>query len=169
MRVLLLLTLSVLGPLAGALQAQRLQTFGFSTLDSTSSDSTSSDRPVTARLEPSVRRDGGLLAAGGVAGGVVGVFGGAWIGASMAEHGCEDCGIAEAIYGGIAGGSALLPLGVHLANGRRGRYGPSLLASLAIGAAGFALASATDEWRIMLGVPIAQIVSSIAIERGTSR
>jgi hypothetical protein len=163
MRALLMLVFGLLGPLTGALSAQRLQPSRFPTLDSAVADRAAPNRPRP------IRPDGALLAAGGVLGAVAGLFGGAWIGAGMTESDCDDCGIVGAVYGGIAGGSAFLPLGVHLANDRRGRYGPSLLASLAIGAAGLGLASATEEWRIMLGVPIVQIASSIAIERGTAR
>jgi hypothetical protein len=162
MRPMLLLALGLFG-LGGQLQGQRLQS-RFPTIDTAAPS-----QSITARPEPSVQANPGLLAAGGVLGGAVGLFGGALVGGKLTEDDCEDCGLVGVVYGGIAGGSALLPLGVHLANGRRGDFGKSLLASLAIGAAGFGLSAATDEWGIMLGVPVAQIVSSIAIERGTSR
>jgi hypothetical protein len=164
MRVILLLTLGLLGSQACQLHAQRLDQFRFPTIDT-------ADRelPVTARLNPSTPRDEALLAMGGVLGGAAGLFGGAIVGAKLTEDDCDDCGIVGLVYGGIAGGSALLPLGVHVSNGRRGDYGKSLLASLALGAAGVALSHATDEWAIMLAVPVAQLVSSIAIEPGTSR
>jgi hypothetical protein len=58
---------------------------------------------------------------------------------------------------------------VHLANGRKGSYGQSLLASLAIGAVGFAATLASDQGAIMIAVPVVQLVASIGIERATSR
>jgi hypothetical protein len=109
-----------------------------------------------------------VLALGGVLAGTAGTFGGAWVGNEITRDACEDCFIEGVIYGGVAGGSALLPLGVHLANGRRGNYGASLLASLGIGAAGLAVAVASQEGAVMLAVPVLQLISSIAIERGTA-
>lgn len=59
--------------------------------------------------------------------------------------------------------------GVHLANRRRGNYALSLLASAAIGAAGvLAVDAANDGWPL-ISVPIAQLISSILIERATAR
>ncbi|HEY7636687.1 MAG TPA: hypothetical protein VH763_14150 [Gemmatimonadales bacterium] len=111
-----------------------------------------------------------LLGLGGLGAATLGTFAGAAIGAKITtRYPCEDCGLVGLIYGGVAGGSALLPLGVHLVNGRRGNYGASLLASLGIGATGLAVAIATQEGAVMLSVPVLQLVSSIAIERATSR
>jgi hypothetical protein len=109
-----------------------------------------------------------VLALGGVLAGTAGTFGGAWIGNKITKDACEDCFLEGLIYGGVAGGSALLPLGVHIANGHRGNYGASLLASLGIGAAGLAVAVASQEGAVMLSVPVLQLVSSIAIERATA-
>jgi hypothetical protein len=154
MRALVLLVL-ILSPLADRLEAQRLTPSRFASGDAT----------VTARP---ARTPTPWLAAGGLVGGAAGLFGGALIGGKLTEDDCEDCSIVGVIYGGIAGGSSLLPLGVHLANGRRGNYGKSLLASLVIGAAGFGISYATDEYGLMFAVPVAQLISSIAIERGTT-
>jgi hypothetical protein len=111
-----------------------------------------------------------LLGLGGLGAATLGTFTGAVIGAKLTtRYPCEDCGLEGLVYGGVAGGSALLPLGVHLANGRRGTYGASLLASLGIGAAGLAVAVASDQGAVMLTVPVLQLVSSIAIERATAR
>jgi hypothetical protein len=110
-----------------------------------------------------------LLLLGGVLGGAAGVLGGAAIGVKATQDDCENCFFNGLVYGSVAGGSALLPLGVHLANGRRGSYGTSLLASLAIGAAGLGTALATNEGGVMIAVPVLQLVSSVVIERRTSR
>ena len=80
----------------------------------------------------------------------------------------EDCGLVGAVYGAVAGGSALLPLGIHIANHGRGNFGLSLLSSLAIGGLGLALASETNSASVMIPVPVAQIVTSILIERKTA-
>lgn len=110
-----------------------------------------------------------VMATGGVIGGVVGVFAGALVGARLTEHDCEDCGLVGAVYGAVAGGSALLPLGVHVANRGRGNFGMSLLSSLAIGGVGLAVAHESNSAAVMIPVPILQIVSSILIERKTER
>ena len=111
------------------------------------------------------------LVVGGVLGGGVGLGLGALIGGALGGGdtlcGDDPCGFAEAIFGAIGGEVALLPLGVHLANGRRGNYGLSLLASAGIAAGGLALAGGGDHGEVLAAVPVLQIVSSILIERGT--
>jgi hypothetical protein len=118
---------------------------------------------------PRSRDNTALMVVGGVAGGAAGVLAGGIIGAKVRENACEDCFLPGLVYGAIAGGSAALPLGVHLANGRRGSFGTSLLASLAIGGAGLGLATLTGEYGVIVALPVAQIASSVAIERSTSR
>jgi hypothetical protein len=113
------------------------------------------------------------LVVGGLTGGMAGFFGGGYLGylLSGGDRGCgeEDCGLLGVVYGAAAGESILLPLGVHLANHRRGSYAYSLLASVAVGALGIGLAGATDSAELLLAVPIGQLVSSVLIERATSR
>ncbi|MBK6423326.1 MAG: hypothetical protein IPF77_14140 [Gemmatimonadetes bacterium] len=109
----------------------------------------------------------------GVTSGAIGLAGGGLIGSAVgggnAICGDDACGLEEAVYGAIIGESVALPLGVHLANRRRGNYGLSLLASVGIGALGIlAVDSSNDGWPL-LAVPIGQLVSSILIERATSR
>lgn len=113
--------------------------------------------------------DPALLVVGGIVGGAVGVFGGGLIGALLTGNDCEDCAIYGAVYGGAAGGSALLPLGVHVANRERGNLGLSLLSSLAIGGVGLAIALEANEAAVLIPVPVLQIVSSILIERATEK
>jgi hypothetical protein len=126
--------------------------------------------PQLSLLAPNPKRSAVLLTLGGLGAATLGTFAGAALGARVTtRYPCEDCGLEGLIYGGVAGGSTLLPLGVHLANGRRGNYGAALLASLGIGAAGLGVAIASQEGAVMLSVPVLQLVSSIAIERGTSR
>jgi hypothetical protein len=110
----------------------------------------------------------GLLALSGALGGAAGLVGGALAGARITGGNCDDCGLIGGVYGGIAGWSAGIPLGVHLANGRRGKLLPSLLSSLAIGGVGLGAALAADKVELMIPVPVAQLITSILIERSTS-
>ena len=164
MRRFILILLGLAGSLPGSLHAQRLSGNPFPTIEE-----------PTPVVDPSVNAfprhevHPALLAAGGILGGAVGVFGGALAGARITQHDCEDCGIVGAAYGAVAGGSALLPLGVHLANGSRGRLVPSLLSSLAIGVAGVGVAAASNSVDVMIAVPVLQLMSSILIERRTAR
>jgi len=125
--------------------------------------------PALARVAETPARSPFILGLGGIAGGAVGVMAGGWVGGKAREGVCEDCALSGLLYGAVAGGSAALPVGVHLANGRRGRLGPSLLASLALGGAGLGAAALTNEYGILVAVPVAQLVSAIVIERATSR
>jgi hypothetical protein len=161
-RAVLSLTL-LLGLPAGAVHAQRLADPVFANL--AASPAPAPAPPVTpAGKQASL----GVMALGGVLGGAAGAFAGGIIGAKAADT-CEDCALEGLIYGFVGGGSAALPLGVHLANHRRGNYGLSLLASLAIGAVGFGTTLATHgDGRLMIAVPVLQLVSSIAIERTTA-
>jgi len=164
MRQFILALLALAGPLAGTLHAQWLTGTPFPSIDQ--------PPPATDPSLPAFPRGQvhpALLAAGGIVGGAVGVFGGALAGARITQHDCEDCGLVGAVYGAVAGGSALLPLGVHVANRGRGNFGWSLLGSLAMGAAGLAVAHEANSAAVMLPVPVLQIVSSILIERATEK
>jgi len=110
---------------------------------------------------------GGMIL-GGVGLGAAGLFGGALIGDRFQRFPCEDC-IEGAFYGALAGESLAIPLGVHLANHRRGNLAPALAASLGIGALGLGAAAVTDQWGILLAIPVFQVAASIGIERHTAR
>ena len=134
-------------------------------------------RPA-AEAMPWAAQEGGpstlALAGGGLLGGAAGFFGGGFLGAVIA---CDQddtadegfCAIGGFVVGASIGESALIPLGVHLANGRRGNYGLSLLASAAIAGVGLAVAIPQGEGAWLIPVPLAQIASSIAIERATAK
>jgi hypothetical protein len=156
--LLLLLLLAV----PGGLRAQRLAPDPFPSVD----DVTGTPAPDTSRCL--ARTHPALLVLSGVLGGAAGLVGGALAGARITQGDCEDCGLVGGIYGGIAGWSTGIPLGVHLANGRRGKLLPSLLASLAIGGAGLGVAVAANRADLLIPVPVAQLVTSILIERSTS-
>ncbi len=62
-----------------------------------------------------------------------------------------------------------IPLGVHLANHRRGSLLAGLLASAAIGAAGYAAWDATGSDLVFLATPVAQVLGAVVAERLTTR
>jgi hypothetical protein len=164
MRKVLLSFLALTGLLAGTLHAQRLPGTPFPSIDQPAPPT---DPSIHAF--PRQQTNPAILATAGVLGGAVGVFAGALAGARLTEHDCEDCGLVGAVYGAVAGGSALLPLGVHVANHGRGNFGLSLLSSLAIGGLGLAMSSEFNSGVPMIAVPVLQIVSSILIERKTEK
>jgi hypothetical protein len=106
---------------------------------------------------------------GGLVGGAVGFFAGGYLGASLGDNrNCEDfCGSRKRC-GAAAGVSTLLPLGVHVANGGRGKYGSALGVSLAIGAVGMGIAYAANNGVPLLFIPVAQLISSVVIEHQSS-
>jgi hypothetical protein len=133
------------------------------------------------------------LVVGGLAGGAAGALAGGLIAGGLRalgpcddQDGCLDVYADWAVSGAFAGGSLLLPVGVHIANGRRGSLAPAMAASAAIGAGGLAAFWAiqnnrTDEWGhdlrnadaltalTIIATPALQLASSILIERATSR
>jgi hypothetical protein len=112
----------------------------------------------------------GLVLAG-LGGGTVGFFSGLFIGGAIGGGnricGDDACGLEEAAYGAVIGETALLPLGVHLANHRRGNYGLSLLASAGVTAVGLLAIDASNDGSPLIAIPIAQLITSILIERAT--
>lgn len=138
-------------------------------------------RWVSPRLVPSATRQdgpaarssstigmlgGGLL--GGAVGFAVGALAGSAVGGGNAICGDDACGLEEAAWGAAIGESVLLPLGIHLVNRRRGNYGLSLLASAGIAGVGILAVDATNDGWPLIPVPVAQLVSSILIERATA-
>lgn len=127
--------------------------------------------PVAAAPEA---RSTAALVGGGLLGGAVGLVGGFYLGAALADSDGEDL---DFLSGGVAGAAIgegiLLPLGVHVANGRRGDALVSSAVSLGIAAAGLLALEAAHydpPWApaIAVAVPVTQLVASIAIERGAS-
>jgi hypothetical protein len=113
----------------------------------------------------------GSMVLGGLLLGAAGFFGGGYLGAIIADRSSdlEFAALTGFVVGAVIGETAGLPLGVHLANKRRGEYAPSLLVSAGIAAVGLALASSDDDnLEFLIPVPIAQLIASIAIERRTA-
>jgi hypothetical protein len=75
----------------------------------------------------------------------------------------------EGLYGAALGFGLGASGGAHLANHAAGPFGKSALITMAVGAVGVATAVATDQWEILLAVPVAQVASAVAIERGRRR
>ena len=67
------------------------------------------------------------------------------------------------------GTSLAIPTAVHLANGRRGNLGRSILVSALVGGALLGAGLAAESGELVLAAPFAQLVTSILIERNTSR
>lgn len=130
--------------------------------------------PVASAQEPGANGERPIvaLAAAGLLGGAVGAVGGGYLGALMASDQDEDLDeVAAALAGAAVGEALLLPLGVHLADGRRGGYWSAALVSAGLAGAGVA-AMAASGWNppvvpiVLVVVPVAQVGLSIAIERG---
>lgn len=113
--------------------------------------------------------DEGTLAFAGITGGVVGFVAGGYVALVFDDHRCREFGCLSVFYvGANAGASTLLPLAVHLANHRRGNLAQDLVVSLSVGAAGMAIADATDSGWPLLGIPIVQLAAIITMERHAS-
>ncbi len=114
------------------------------------------------------------LVVGGLAGGAVGLFAFGFAGALIADSQARDGGdgyeaLGGFVLGAVVGESVILPLGVHIANRRQGDYALSLLASAGIAAVGVGLTAAMEDMAIVFlpAIPIAQLITSITIERKT--
>jgi hypothetical protein len=121
---------------------------------------------------PPARSRVGALIVGGLIGGAAGFFTGAYTGGTLGGGnrvcGDDPCGLEGALWGAAAGVTVGLPLGVHVANHRRGSLGEELIASMAAAGVGLAAASATNSGVPLLVVPVAQLSLSIAIEQRES-
>lgn len=112
------------------------------------------------------------LVGGGLLAGAAGAAAGGVIGALVTGDDGEDLDFLAGAAVGVAVGEGLgLPLGVHLAAGRRGSYTKAALVSLALAGAGLVALQATH-WEapaapaIVIAVPVGQLVASIRNERG---
>ena len=113
-------------------------------------------------------QSGGVLLLAGLGGMAVGALGGGLVGVGIDEDSGLDA--AEgAIIGGLMGTSLAIPTAVHLANGRRGWLGRSMLVSTLVGGAFLGAGLAAESGELVLAAPFAQLATSILIERNTSR
>jgi hypothetical protein len=138
--------------------------------------------PASAQQSPgpATPRPVGRLVLGGVLGGAAGLATGGVIGVAVGANHCTDEGNPDSchapqglVYGAVAGQTISIPLGVHIANSRQGRLLPGMLASAVIAGAGALAISSADNDAVLvgaaIGVPALQIVSSVLIERATTR
>jgi hypothetical protein len=135
---------------------------------------------VQGALVQPAQRPVPVLVLGGAATAAVGMVAFGFVGALIGGNSCADIGNPDScrgmeggLWGAAVGYTVGIPAGVHLANGRAGRLGPSLLASAAIAGAGAAIGFGigTDQSIAVaaLSAPIIQMVSSVIIERRTAR
>ncbi len=107
------------------------------------------------------------LLGGAIAGGALGAAVGTGIGhVAGGDRLCGDdtCGFIYGLYGFALGEAIGLPLGVHLAGGRRGNYALELVAATAVGAL-VAIPAAKVGWRaVAFAVPVSQLITAAAIE-----
>jgi hypothetical protein len=105
---------------------------------------------------------------GGAVGGLVGMYGGLLVGASIENDAYGD-GITEGMALGFLGGEMLmLPVGVHLGNGRKGSFLADLAVSAVIGTGAVLLTSATDDGTPIVVGAMVQYVAVVAVERVTA-
>lgn len=115
------------------------------------------------------------MAAYGLLAGAAGFLVGGLVGAALSGEPNQTDSWVESLQGAMVGGtmteSLMLPVGVHLANDRRGDLLLSMPASFLIGATGAFVGRRVEStgraWPILVLTPIAQLVASIAIERNT--
>lgn len=125
-----------------------------------------------------------VLAAGGVLGGAVGLMAGGFVGGLIGSTACDYAlwGGGDSCYGelftamtlgAVLGEATLMPLGVHLADRRRGNYSLMTLASVGIAAGGLGLVATAGrgsgiEGPILISTALTQLVASIVIEGWTA-
>jgi len=126
--------------------------------------------PVQAgalRPQPGV----GWPIAGGLLGGSVGFWAGVFIAGSIADKNCDNedvsCLLTGILAGAAIGESVLLPVGVHLGNGRRGNFPLGLAASVGIAGLGVAATAATSEPAFLIPAAVGQLVVGVLLERKT--
>lgn len=155
--LILLLVLS--GASAGTLCAQRL---GPAYLHGTSAVPDQNPRVDRPPDDLGMGLAGLVFGAGGL---VAGAYIGSALGGGNRVCGDDPCGFEEAVWGAAAGMSFAIPLGVHLGNHHRGNFGLEVATSLAIGAAGIVSLYMFNSALPMIAIPVAQLLTSIAIER----
>jgi hypothetical protein len=105
---------------------------------------------------------------GGAAGGIAGMYGGVIVGASIEEGPADDI-TPGMVYGLLAGEMLLLPVGVHLGNGRKGSFLADLAVSAVIGTTAVFITSSTDDATPLLIGAAAQYAAVVAVERMTAK
>jgi len=118
-------------------------------------------------------RSPGRLAVGGLLGATAG-FGVAMLAYTALDRQepclASDCDsdLGNGLVAATAGVTLFTPLGVHLADGRRGSLLKGILLSAGIAAAGWGGAALADDARWLLLIPPAQITGAILVERASA-
>lgn len=133
----------------------------------------------TAEPEPADSTEAprlGTVYAYGAAGGVAGFFAGGLVGLAFSYDctGDDYCGLRGFLIGAAVGGTLTMALGVHLGNDRRGSLPLDMLTGAAVWGVGIGTAAATgwdDSVTLIaaIGVPMAQLLATTAVERATGR
>lgn len=110
----------------------------------------------------------------GLAAGAAGGIAGALLAAAIADCGGQDGCAGPAIAGFVVGETLVLPLGVHLAEGRHGSYllGAATSVGVSVAALGVLLVvgeSGAPAQGVSLLVPVTQLAATIALERRAAR
>jgi hypothetical protein len=106
---------------------------------------------------------------GGAVGGVVGMYGGLIVGASIENDPYSDDITPGMALGFVAGEMLMLPVGVHLGNGRKGSFLADLGVSTVIGTGAILLTTVSDTGVPLLVGALAQYGAVVAVERVTAR
>ncbi|MGH7637611.1 MAG: hypothetical protein ACREOK_08155 [Gemmatimonadaceae bacterium] len=119
--------------------------------------------------EPERSGVGEMLAAGAGAG-LVGIVGGAYVGASLEQCGPDEwfCGLAGGIIGGAVGSTIMIPVGVHLASRRHSSFAAKLGVSAAVMGVTALLAYPTSGVSILV-MPLGQLIATVSVENNASR
>lgn len=118
---------------------------------------------ATGADSTTTKGSGSGMVLGGIGGTLIGWMAGALVGNALTQ----DQGEEEwdgAVYGAMVGATVAVPVGVHFGNHGHGSLLNELLVSAAIGVAGIAVTSATNSWIPVVLTPLAQVISTIAIE-----
>ena len=108
--------------------------------------------------------------------GLGGFFAGGLVGLALTS-GCQGddyCGLEGFLIGAAVGGTLGMAVGVHLGNDRRGSFPLDFLTGAGIWGIGIGAAALTD-WDdtatliAAIGVPIVQLLGTVAVERATGR
>jgi hypothetical protein len=129
--------------------------------------------PILVQDPPSQKPED-VMATSGMFLGIVGMLGGAVVGAAMSQEGCKDsdddnCRSKYASTGAVAASTFFVPLGVHLANREKKSFIKSLAFSTAAGAALYFATKAVPGEPVQIAPFLAaplQMVTSLKVERG---
>lgn len=135
--------------------------------------------PTALRVPDSLRvrrADGLTLGLAGVAGAAVGTLGGAFLGYQLqrnagGEYGGGD-GSNGLLIGWIVGSALTTPVSVHRANGEQGSLSSAYRSAALIagaGVAGLLVLGAPEIAFVLVGAPVAQVISAVLIERRSAR